>query len=85
MEGRVHAQNDEFGHSRVDTHIPPWSAHMHALKHAHTHTHTEKQQQMFQCPDHWTGEACQSQQCWYDYSLSTLTKCCWRPCDCLRS
>lgn len=42
MEGRVHAQNDEFGHSRVDTHIPPWSAHMHALKHAHTHTHIQK-------------------------------------------
>lgn len=43
MEGRVHAQNDEFGHSRVDTHIPPWSAHMHALKHAHTHTtHTHR-------------------------------------------
>lgn len=37
MEGRVHAQSDEFGHSWVNTHAD---------------THTEKQQQMFQSPDH---------------------------------
>lgn len=64
IEGRVHAQNDELGHSRVNT-------------------RTGKHQQIFQRPDHWTGEACQSQRClcWYDYSRRTLTKCCWRPCD----
>lgn len=50
--------------------------------HAHAHIHTGKRQQMFQCPDHWTGEACWSQQCLCccGYSLSTMTKWCWRPC-----